>query len=801
MQRLILVSVVALTCGVGIAAGEPSGDPAVSYSDAPTLAGAEPQTELGLLLDAVNTDLLYGYVLRLQNIGHRLTGTCAGRRACDWIEGDFISFDYDSIECYQFEGRQLPEMTPCKSFNLVITKPGLVCPEKQILICAHYDGLPYVAAADDNASGVAAIEEIGRILQSVETKLTLVFAAFDSEESGQRGAQFYVDSAVARGDDIVAMINLDMIGHWDNDLFANLYCGADTTYAVVWRELADSLFGMEGRMSGIAEGDHIPFLEAGYDVVFVREGTLSTNQHLVTDSIAYMNFDYMTRMVKTTLAAVLAIDAMATAQPSLDFEYFEGRPFVLRPDAATRLRFDIDGLWAGELAPGTVELHYAIDGGPYVSVPASHLTDNRYEVFLPAIACDSRLDYYLSAGESTEGGTVLDPGSLQTYTSFGAWDTLEVFADDFSDPTGWEVGGDALDGDWERGVPAGNGLAGDPRSDYDGSGYCFLTGNRLTDADVDWGMTSLTSPPFDLSGDAIVRYARWLANNKGDNPHEDVMQVSIRDGAGWVAVETVGPVDAADGGWFEYAFRVSDFATPAPGMRVRFEVSDEAAISTVEAALDAFQVVRLDCDAEADPDGDGYGHTSDNCPFTYNPDQIDADGDGAGDACDACANDALDDFDGDGWCADVDNCPSLRNPVQRDYDADGAGDLCDACTDFDGDGFGDPGFESNSCPVDNCPMVSNPDQKDADGDGIGDACCCAGIRGDVNMALPGRVNISDIAYLVTYLFGIPPGPPPPCPAEANANGDASENVNISDITYLVDYLFGIPLGPEPPACP
>ena len=801
MQRLARVLIVVGVFGSSVMAGGPYGVPVESSSNsaAHTASGAQPG--LDSLLGEVNTDLLYGYVLRLQNIGHRLTGTCAARRACDWIEGDFMSFDYDSVECYQFEGRQPPEMTPCKSFNLVITKPGTVCPEKQIVIGAHYDGLPYVAAADDNASGVAAIEEIGRILQGVETKLTLVFAPFDSEESGQWGSQFYVDSAVARGDDIVVMINLDMIGHWENDTFANLYYGDDTSYAVVWRDLADSLFGMEGRMCGVAEGDHVPFQEAGYDVLFVREGVFSTNNHLVTDSIAYMNFDYVTRMVKTTMAAVLAIDAMAAPGPSLAFEYFEGRPSILRPGVETRLRFDIEGRWAGELAPGTVELHYSIDGGEYVSVPASYLTDNRYEVLLPAIACDSRLDYYLSAGELTEGGTVPDPGSSQSYTGFGAWDTAVVFADDFNDPTGWEVGGDAFDGDWERGIPVGNGLAGDPRADYDGSGCCFVTGNRLAKADVDRGMTSLTSPPFDLSGDAIVRYARWLANNRGDNPHHDVMEVSIWDDTGWVAVETVGPVDAADGGWFEYAFRVSDFATPAAGMRVRFVVSDDAAASTVEAALDAFQVVYMECEAEADPDGDGYGHASDNCPFTYNPDQIDADGDGAGDACDACANDAVDDFDGDGWCADVDNCPLLRNPDQEDYDADGAGDLCDACTDLDADGYGDPGFEPNSCMVDNCPLVSNPGQEDADGNGIGDACCCVGIRGDVNMALPGRVNISDIAYLVTYLFGIPPGPGPPCPAEANTNGDAGENVNISDITYLIDYLFGIPPGPEPPVCP
>ena len=79
--------------------------------------------------------------------------------------------------------------------------------------------------------------------------------------------------------------------------------------------------------------------------------------------------------------------------------------------------------------------------------------------------------------------------------------------------------------------------------------------------------------------------------------------------------------------------------------------------------------------------------------------------------------------------------------------------------------------------------------------------CCLGIRGNANGDEAEDINISDITYLVDYLFGIPLGPAPDCLEEGNANGDEEENVNISDITYLVDYLFGIPLGPAPPACP
>lgn len=115
-----------------------------------------------------------------------------------------------------------------------------------------------------------------------------------------------------------------------------------------------------------------------------------------------------------------------------------------------------------------------------------------------------------------------------------------------------------------------------------------------------------------------------------------------------------------------------------------------------------------------------------------------------------------------------------------DADSDGVADICD-----------------------NCPNQSNPDQIDSDSNGVGDSCqnCCTGIRGNANADQEDKVNIADLAFLVSYLFGIPSGDPPLCMEEGNANGNPEETVNIADIAFLTSYLFGIPSGPEPPPCP
>ena len=72
--------------------------------------------------------------------------------------------------------------------NVVGTMRGTTCPEKTFIVSAHYDGVSAGPAADDDASGVAAVLEIARVLSAQPLQASVDFVAFSFEEQGLIGS-------------------------------------------------------------------------------------------------------------------------------------------------------------------------------------------------------------------------------------------------------------------------------------------------------------------------------------------------------------------------------------------------------------------------------------------------------------------------------------------------------------------------------------------------------------------------------------------------------------------------------------
>jgi hypothetical protein len=265
--------------------------------------------DIDSIIGLIEQDSLESYTGRLQAFFRRLTGTDSNYACADWVKSKLEDFGYDSVFFDDFQHTIYGYPTLCR--NVVAVKLGSESPRKHVVVAGHRDAPPDSPGADDNASGTAGVMEIARVMRNIDTKVTLVFIALDAEEQGLYGAWHYSNEAAERGDSIIVMANLDMIGYYPNDYYALLHHGPDPYYALLWADLALPLVNITGYPAGMTpRGDHFPFQQNGYDVVFLFEYYFSSVYHTPRDSTTHLNFDYMTRMVKgmTALVAHLNTD-------------------------------------------------------------------------------------------------------------------------------------------------------------------------------------------------------------------------------------------------------------------------------------------------------------------------------------------------------------------------------------------------------------------------------------------------------------------------------------------------------------
>ncbi len=118
--------------------------------------------------------------------------------------------------------RQAYDAAGVESANLEIRIGGSERASEIVLAGAHYDTVPGSPGADDNASGVAALLELARLLRATACPRTIRLVAFVNEEPpffywGEMGSRVYARAARARGDDIRVMLSLEMLGCFSDE--------------------------------------------------------------------------------------------------------------------------------------------------------------------------------------------------------------------------------------------------------------------------------------------------------------------------------------------------------------------------------------------------------------------------------------------------------------------------------------------------------------------------------------------------------------------------------------------------------
>ncbi len=569
--------------------------------------------DLDSLIGLVEQDTLYSYVSTLQAFNGRVAGTASSRAARDWIESKFISFGYDSVMIDTFAAA-VGGSGEC--YNVVATKVGTRFPNHHVIVGAHHDAVSGSPGADDNGSGTSGVLEVARILVDIETDMTFIFATFDAEEFGLYGSWHYADEAFARGDTIVYMFNMDMIGSIGNFSEVTVYHGTETNYSILYNWLADSLLNLTGYLSGnIAASDHYPFTQYGWTSTFIIEYVFSPVYHTYQDSTTWMDFTYMTKLVKSALASVYYVSTTEGPYPSVMFSYPGGVPEILPPEQTSTVQVAVSGVYGGTPVSGSGMVYYNVEGHGWVSTPMTEIAADLYEATLPAATCESRVEFYVSCDEITMG-TIYDPSPTAPYEATVATGIISIMDDNFETDQGWttEVLG-ASSGQWQRGVPVDDDSWDyDPATDGDGSGQCYLTQNQMGNTDVDDGAVRLISPVLDMSQGGFIEYLYFLllTNTAGG---VDMLLVEISSDGGASNWTEIARYDT-DGGFYWYQEKIDDAQLTSLGvsltsnMKVRFTANDADPQSIVEAGIDGFSVAQYECTEPwicADINGDGEG--------------------------------------------------------------------------------------------------------------------------------------------------------------------------------------------------
>ncbi|UNO43020.1 M28 family metallopeptidase [Streptomyces sp. MST-110588] len=352
--------------GAGSGGAEPSRR---EGSGGAPVTAQRPDPELCALLAEIDRRRIETTVRRLVSFGTRHTlsaqhdpvrGIGAAR---DWIYAQMTRYAAASggrmtVELQSYVQEPAPRVpVATRITNVVATLRGSLAPDRLHIVSGHYDSragdvmdaTSDAPGADDDASGVAVVLELARVMATRRPAATLVLAAVAGEEQGLYGAAHLAERCKAAGADVQGMFTNDIVGSSTAEdgtrdpytvrLFAEGVPTAETPeqaavrravggendgpsrqLARFVRDVADNdATGMRVRVVQrrdryLRGGDHIPFLERGWPAVrFTEPAEDFAHQHQDVrvaggksygDLPEFCDFGYIARVARVNAAAL-----------------------------------------------------------------------------------------------------------------------------------------------------------------------------------------------------------------------------------------------------------------------------------------------------------------------------------------------------------------------------------------------------------------------------------------------------------------------------------------------------------------
>lgn len=333
-----MVCAIVVGAAVASAATPPLEMPGESYSGAPPPLS---------VTEVVLRDRLRDHVHYLgREIGERNRSHYEGlEKSRRYIEERFRESGY-AVRSRSFEIQG-------KTFHNVEATSGDV-PDSSpcIVVGAHYDSVTGSPGANDNASGVASLLELARVLRREALELPVRYVAFVNEEPPYfntregMGSVEYVRSFGDSARSIRAMLSIETVGMYRDEPGSQKYppavgalypdrgnfigfvadlTGRDLVHRAIGRFRAGATLPSEGAVfpasvPGITWSDHRSFSEAGIPAAMVTDTApfRDPHYHLSTDTPERLDYDRMARLVAGLAAVVPGLAASYVPDASQD---------------------------------------------------------------------------------------------------------------------------------------------------------------------------------------------------------------------------------------------------------------------------------------------------------------------------------------------------------------------------------------------------------------------------------------------------------------------------------------------------
>lgn len=295
--------------------------------------------------------------------------------------------------------------------NVIAVKPGVKYPNQKVIICAHYDDIVLspvpdtIHGADDNASGTCAVIEAARILNGYSFDYTIVFAAWDEEESGLFGSIAYADSCYKVSDSIIAVLNLDMIAFdRNNDGMFNISTDTNSLlYAKMMKTAANvyTPFLKADISYNYQNSDQHSFIRKGFKAIETIESYHDFNiyYHTVEDNFQHLNTGFFHNMTRTAIACLVTIlkDYIIEIQHDPLPSTYEISSRV----AKVVLKSKHPIVKSPSLNPlRAARLYYKTGDGLFSYIYAYEVRGDTIKFLLPAQPRGTKVSYYIAAQDS-----------------------------------------------------------------------------------------------------------------------------------------------------------------------------------------------------------------------------------------------------------------------------------------------------------------------------------------------------------------------------------------------------------------